>query len=240
MAAIETGMMMIGHDEHVVAPPTPVDGNVETPHLAPSTSPDFAAETSPDFAAQFTNDSDDKQDTAMYDTSMDDFQDFRNPLEDMSMELVDMAGMGDENVNANEQWDLHNLMGEQTSNGNGMNAKVEMGIDNDTDVAPTMADAVAESTEPPSDPIAKTESAIQDVAASAEGSMSVPDVGPVTQNASDIPTQEANDMPFGEAPAAEEPVSIATGYTSPSAQGGPVTDQHQSAFEASPFGSPSD
>jgi hypothetical protein len=193
ISAIESGQMMIDTDQHVVAPPTP-HRDQETPQLQSDTSPDFG---------QYTRDSEDPPASDTFDTSMDDFQYTHDPLVDM--DLVGLAGMTD--------GDISNLMGEAT------NGKA---TDNDVDVAPSMAEAVAETSELPSSPIAKTESAIQDIAASAEGSMSVPDVGPVEQNACGIPTEESSDMPLYDAPATEEqvPVKAESGLASPLAVDG--------------------
>ena len=185
-----TGQTLVDVNDHIMVPPTPqvVDQNV-TPQVI---------DTSPDFA-QFTNDSDEdkKPQSSGFDTSLDDFQGFPDPLHDM--DLTGLGGITSEGEQANQQWDdLHNLMGEQASSG----AKSEAG---DIDVAPTMEEAVAETSEVPSyEPIATTEPEIQQVAAEAEGHMGVPDAGPVEENASGIPTQEVADMPQVDIPAIEQ------------------------------------
>lgn len=172
---------MIDTDQQVVAPPTPV-ADQQTPQLDADTSPDFG---------QYTHDSEDRAGSDTFDASMDDFQYTHDPLVDM--DLVGLAGMTD-GEQTNQQWDISNLMGEAT-NGKG-----------DVDIAPTMPEAVAETAELPSSPIAQTESAIQEISASAEGTMSVPDVGPVEQNASGIPMEESSDLPLYDAPPTEEKV----------------------------------
>ena len=153
----------------------------------------------PDFA-QFTNVSDEDTkpaETATYDQSMDDFQGFSDPLEDM--DLSGLGAMTADGEQGHQQWDLTNLMGEQS----GVQSK-EQSADANVDVAPTMAEAVSESTELPSEPVAKTEPEIQQVATEAEGEMSVPDVGPAAQPASGAPTEEVNEMPQADAPPAIE------------------------------------
>jgi hypothetical protein len=58
-------------------------------------------------------------------------------------------------------------------------------------------------------PIAQTEPAMPDIGASSVGTMSVPDVGPVEENASAIPTEKVSDMPFAGSPTGEEIVVAA-------------------------------
>lgn len=173
--------------DSIVAPPTP----------AVETQPQARAETTslPDFA-QFTNVSDEDTkpaETATFDQSMDDFQGFSDPLEDM--DLSGLGAMTADGEQSHQQWDLTNLMGEQS----GVQSK-EQSADANVDVAPTMAEAVSESTELPSEPVAKTEPEIQQVATEAEGEMSVPDVGPSAQPASGAPTEEVSEMPQADAP----------------------------------------
>lgn len=158
---------MIDINDHVLPPPTPVDAT-QTPQVTET--PDFA---------QFTNDSDEdkKPLPSTFDTSLDDFQGF-TPLEDMGFPT---------SADANQWDDLHNLMGEQDPT----SAKSE-DADVDVDVAPTMKEAVAE-TELPAEPLATTESDIQQVAAEAEGAMGVPDLE--QGEASGVPTEAVSEMP---------------------------------------------
>lgn len=185
--------------DSIVAPPTP----------AVETQPQAQAETAslPDFA-QFTNVSDEDTkpaDSATFDQSMDDFQGFHDPLEDM--DLSGLGAMTADGEQSHQQWDLTNLMGEQPGS-----AKEEP-VDNTVDVAPTIAEAVAESTELPTDAMATTEQEIQQVATEVDGEMSVPDVGPAAQSSSGAPTEEVNEMPQVDAPPAIEEPAAPTGQS---------------------------
>ena len=152
---------MIDINDHVLPPPTPVDVT-QTPRVTET--PDFA---------QFTNDSDEEKKPlpSTFDTSLDDFQGF-TPLEDMGFPT---------SSDANQWDDLHNLMGEQD----------QTPAKSDVDVAPTMEEAVAETTELPAAPVATTESDIQHVAAQAEGAVGLPDGG----EGSGEPTEAVSEMP---------------------------------------------
>jgi hypothetical protein len=172
---------MIDVNDHVLPPPTPVNEN-ETPRVTET--PDFA---------QFTNDSDEdkKPVPSTFDTSLDDFQGFPDPLGDMGF-----AGLEPTPDQSNQEWDdLHNLMGEQTS------AKSEEA--DDVDVAPTMEEAVAETGELASEPLATDEGDIQQVAVEAEGAMGVPDV---PGEGSGVPTEAVNEMPADQEVSAEAQV----------------------------------
>lgn len=204
--------------DSIVAPPTPtVDLQQQAPQV------EATATTSPDFA-QFTNVSDEDKkpvstedetdadvDPTSFDQSMDDFQGFHDPLEDM--DLTGLGAMTADGEQASQQWDdLHNLMGEQTATTSVEPPKIEENAD--VDVAPSMAEAVSQSTELPSEPIAQTEPAIQQVAAEAEGEMSVPDAGPVLGNASGEPTEEVSELPQADVPPIlEEPAPAAESTT---------------------------
>lgn len=87
-------------------------------------------------------------------------------------------------------------MGEQS----GLVPKPESTDNGNTDIAPSMAEAVAESTDFTSEPTAKTEPEIQQIAIEAEGEMSVPDVGPVVESASGVPTEEVSELPQADIP----------------------------------------
>lgn len=187
--------------DSIVAPPTPAV-DLQTSNVDTTTSPDFA---------QFTNVSDEdkkpsEEEAANFDQSMDDFQGFHDPLEDM--DLSGLGAMATEGEQGNQQWDdLHNLMGEQTTAASSSEAPKSEQVD--VDVAPTVTEAVAESTELPSESAAQTEAEIQQVATEAEGEMSVPDVGAASEPASGAPTEEANELPQTDAapPAVEEPAA---------------------------------
>lgn len=160
-------------------PPTPVDEN-QTPRVTET--PDFA---------QFTNDSDEdkKPVPSTFDTSLDDFQGFPDPLEDMGF------GALDQTPDQAKEWDdLHNLMGEQEQEQ--AQEQVQQDVpkpeDDNVDVAPTMEEAVAETSELPAEPIAIAEGDIQDVAVEAEGAIGIPDVPGV---GSGVPTEAVNEMP---------------------------------------------
>jgi hypothetical protein len=81
-------------------------------------------------------------------------------------------------------------MGEQTSSA----AKSD-----DVDEAPTMQEAVAETSEMGSEPVATNESDIQQVAAEAEGTMGLPDVEPVEH----APTEAVSEMPQPDVPVSD-------------------------------------
>jgi hypothetical protein len=172
---------LIDVNDHVLAPPTP-QLDTQTPQVDAETSPDFA---------QFTHDSDEdkKPQSSGFDTSIDDFQGFPDPLQDM--DLTGLEGMTSGGGQSNQQWDdLHNLMGEQTSSA----AKSD-----DVDEAPTMQEAVAETSEMGSEPVATNESDIQQVAAEAEGTMGLPDVEPVEH----APTEAVSEMPQPDVPVSD-------------------------------------